>query len=684
MPIVGDVTDEYDETLSVILTTPVNATIIDGQGIGTITDNDPAPSVLIDSVTVTEGEVGSTTATFTVSLSGASSKTISIDYATTDRDAVAGTDYVSAAGSLNFAPGQTTRTVDVAVDGDTIGELDETFAIALSNLVNVAAGVVTGIGTITDDDAMPTVSVGDVSIAEGDVGTTTATFTVSLSDASGAPISVDYATADQTADGSDYEDVAGSVAFSPGQTTRTVEVDISGDRTYENDETFGFSLSNLVNVAAGTVSATGTIGNDDPMPQVAVDDRRVTEGDDGPTTALFTVSLSNPSAFGVSVDVTTADQSAGAPDDYGPVSTAVGFAPGETAKTIAVDVTGDTDDEFDETFTLDLSNPSGAIVVGDQGVGTIFDDDSPVAVGGEITGTWVLVQVSGQSELESQSAWIHDALTDFGTLGLCIRIPWDAMEDSLLDAGKAIADADGKAFSIRFMAGRHTPQAVFDAGSPSYLVDGEQVPTPFYPDGSPNAVFESFYEDEVAHLAAYSRSHGVHLLHLPWYGQDWAELNNGADLRAQPGYSEGAFTEAHKRLIDIAMRYAGEDLTVEFPMSGSGPLVVIAGALTDHVIWEGGANSERIYVQANGLSPDGDWGAPNQIVETQMDQSVFVKAVLRGEQMIQPGDFDWATVYANLIANGADYVEVYLGSFRGANVVQLADQIAAFNQSLGN
>ena len=84
------------------------------------------------------------------------------------------------------------------------------------------------------------------------------------------------------------------------------------------------------------------------------------------------------------------------------------------------------------------------------------------------------------------------------------------------------------------MAGRYTPQAVFDAGSPSYNVDGQQIPTPFYPDGSPNTVFESFYEDEVAHLAAYCRSRGIHLLHLPWYGQNWAELNNGAEVRAQP------------------------------------------------------------------------------------------------------------------------------------------------------
>ncbi len=88
------------------------------------------------------------------------------------------------------------------------------------------------------------------------------------------------------------------------------------------------------------------------------------------------------------------------------------------------------------------------------------------------------------------------------------------------------------------MAGRFTPQWVFDSGSPSYTVNGEQVPTPFFSDGRPNTVFESAYGGLVSYLAQYSRSRGVKLLHLPWYGQDWAELNNGIEVRSEPGYSE--------------------------------------------------------------------------------------------------------------------------------------------------
>jgi hypothetical protein len=297
---------------------------------------------------------------------------------------------------------------------------------------------------------------------------------------------------------------------------------------------------------------------------------------------------------------------------------------------------------------------------------------------GTLGGTWVLIQVQSAPSLSAQSDWISDALTDFDVRGLSVRVPWRSLNTSILDTGKALADAAGRAYSIRFMAGRHTPEAVFSAGSPYYVVGGEKVPTPFNANGSPNTVFESFFEAQVAELASYCRSNGIHLLHLPWYGQDWAELNNGAEVRNQPGYSEAAFIQAHERLIDIALRYAGDDLAVEFPMSGYGPLDRVGAALTQHIVDVAGASSPRIYVQANGLSPNGDWGAPNATVEGQMDAAVWSKPVLRGEQMIQPGDYNWAAVYDQVSGNSATYVEVYIESFRGNRAAELAAEISAF------
>ena len=99
-------------------------------------------------------------------------------------------------------------------------------------------------------------------------------------------------------------------------------------------------------------------------------------------------------------------------------------------------------------------------------------------------------------------------------------------------------------------------------------------------------------------------------------------------------------------------------------MSGHGPLEQVGAALTDHIVSVAGANSARIYVQSNGLGPNGDWGAPEPSHGAVYGSAaVWSRAVLRGEQMIQPGDYNWAQVFANPIANAADYVEVYIESF---------------------
>ena len=94
-------------------------------------------------------------------------------------------DYVTASGSRTIAAGATTATVAITVNGDVTDEANETFTVGLSNPGNATIADGSGTGTITDDDAAPTLSIDDVSVAEGNAGTTTATFTVSLSAASG-------------------------------------------------------------------------------------------------------------------------------------------------------------------------------------------------------------------------------------------------------------------------------------------------------------------------------------------------------------------------------------------------------------------------------------------------------------------------------------------------------------------
>src|SRR5205814_2734277 len=110
-------------------------------------------------VTVSEGNSGTTNANFTVTLSTASSKTVTVNYATADGTATAPSDYVSIPSTtLTFTPGQTTKTIAVSVNGDIVDENDETFTVNLSNPTNATLSTATGTGTIIDDDAPPTIT----------------------------------------------------------------------------------------------------------------------------------------------------------------------------------------------------------------------------------------------------------------------------------------------------------------------------------------------------------------------------------------------------------------------------------------------------------------------------------------------------------------------------------------------
>src|SRR5207245_2485311 len=133
----GDTTAEPDETFFVNLSSPTNATIADNQGVGTIVNDDGQPSISINDVSHNEGNGGTTSYDFTVSLSNASSATITVHYATADNSAtVADGDYVPASGTVTFLPGETSHMVTVLVNGDTTFEPTESFFVNLDTPVN--------------------------------------------------------------------------------------------------------------------------------------------------------------------------------------------------------------------------------------------------------------------------------------------------------------------------------------------------------------------------------------------------------------------------------------------------------------------------------------------------------------------------------------------------------------------
>src|SRR5262249_59690097 len=129
---------------------------------------------------------------FTIRLAGPLSYPVSMAYATANNTAAAGTDYVATSGTLVFAPGETTKVVTVLGLGDRLNEPDKTLFLNLSNPVNIVLGDTQGMGLLRNDDPLPTISVGNVTLSEGNTGTKNATFTVSLSAASGQTVTVAY------------------------------------------------------------------------------------------------------------------------------------------------------------------------------------------------------------------------------------------------------------------------------------------------------------------------------------------------------------------------------------------------------------------------------------------------------------------------------------------------------------
>jgi len=377
----GDLFDEANETFLVNLTKPKNATFQDKQGVGTIVDDDSTPTLSINDVTVTEGSSGATNAVFTLSLSSPSGQNVSVNVATQDGTATAGVDYVAQAGTVTIPPGTISVLITVPVFGDVLGEPNETFFVNLSGAVNATITDAQGQGTIIDDDGAPAISINDATVVEGDSGTTTASFIVSLSSPSGQTVTVDYATQDGTATaGSDYTATAGTLTFPPGTTVLPLPVSVNGDVAPETNETFFVNLSNPANATVADGQGLGTIADDDTGIVLFINDVTVTEGNAGTTTATFTVSLSSGVGQQVTVDYATANGTATAPADYLAAAGTLTFPPGSTTQNVSVTVNGDLLDEADETFFVNLSNPTNATIADGVGMGTITDDDAPPAL----------------------------------------------------------------------------------------------------------------------------------------------------------------------------------------------------------------------------------------------------------------------------------------------------------------
>lgn len=377
--VIGDTVDEPNEKFIVTLTNPLNVTLEDDTAEGTIIDDD-LPEIRIGDATVTEGDAGTTTMQFTVTLSSAGVGPISVAYTTVPLTATAGLDYQTITDTLVFTPGQLQRVISVLVVGDTIREPNETFEVRLSNAVGAVIVDDRGLGTILDNDPIPTITIEGVSAAEGNSGTSPLTFNVRLSNPSSTPVTVQFATQGGSAtSGVDFQANSGLVTFAPGQVLRTVVVNVIGDTRDEFDESLSVALSSASGGSIGVAQATGTIIDDDAPPIVSINDVSQLEGNFGATDAVFTVALSAPSDKTVTVNFSTFDITAQVGSDYFPANGTLTFTPGVTVRTISVPVFGDEVPEQNETFGVQLSAANNATIGKGTGQGVILNDDAPLS-----------------------------------------------------------------------------------------------------------------------------------------------------------------------------------------------------------------------------------------------------------------------------------------------------------------
>ncbi|MGZ4597576.1 MAG: Calx-beta domain-containing protein, partial [Actinomycetes bacterium] len=362
--VLGDTVQEPDETLDVTLSSPVNLLIADGSAVGTITDTDQ-PALSVEDVTVTEGE----TATFVVDLSKPAGQAVTFHYATSNGTAVAPGDYTASSGTKTIAAGASSTTVTVPTTEDHLNEATETFLLNVSDVTNAVVADGQAKATILDDDAAPSMSIGDTHATEG----SPEVFTVTLSRASSFDVSADWATQDGTAKApGDYTAAHGDITIPAGHLTGHISVATVDDHIDEVNETFAVVLSSPHHATIGDGHGEALIVDNDG-PSVSIGDAHATEG----SPVVFPVSLSVASVQDVKVDWFTSNGTATAPADYTAAHGTVTIPAGHLLAQVSIATVDDAIDEADtEGFGVTLTNPVNATIADHFGQGLIVDNDA--------------------------------------------------------------------------------------------------------------------------------------------------------------------------------------------------------------------------------------------------------------------------------------------------------------------
>ena len=350
----GAVSQTFNISTSVV-TTIQNGTVKATLGEDSISQTLTVRPISVKSVSLTPNPVaGATTVTGTVVLERAAAPgSITVTLASSNPSVATPT-----VSSISIPEGTVSKTFSVRTADVTT---NSTVAIkATANGLSKSAGL-----TVYTAQT-PRIKINSVNVAEGPSvwpAVPTANFTVSLTAPSEQTVTVKYSTANGTCSIYDYTPIPATLlTFAPGETSKTISVQITTDVFDEPTETFKVLLSNPTNATLAVGEGIGTILDDDPTPKITVQDINVTEGTTGTAIAPLTLRLSGYSMNTITVHYATANGTATAPADYVAASGTVTFAPGETSKKLLITVKGDMVIESGETFKVNLSSPTNATI----------------------------------------------------------------------------------------------------------------------------------------------------------------------------------------------------------------------------------------------------------------------------------------------------------------------------------
>lgn len=331
----------------------------------------------IDDASVVEGDTGYSVAEFTVHLSApAPAGGVLFDVSTSDGTAVAG-DYDQIPGYRGEIPeGFTEILIGVSVNADVDIETDETFFLNISNAAGAIVEDGQALGTILNDDRLPRLSVDDAVAVEG--GPLQFVARLDLPAGPGG-VSFDVATGDGTALADvDYTRLSATrIEIPDGERMAVVPVETLTDALTEGEEFLQLDVSDVVGAEPGALQAKGTISDQAASrPVIDIADTSVIEGNSGVVQLIFQVTLSEAAAQTVSVDYRS-DQHE---DDIASTEGRLIFLPGETLKTLAVPVRGDTRVEPDIRISVELFDAVNAEIGEGDADGTVYNDDTDLAI----------------------------------------------------------------------------------------------------------------------------------------------------------------------------------------------------------------------------------------------------------------------------------------------------------------